>query len=710
MTGIMYKPSLGLFFFGGYPMIDMRSRIIIERLIERPAVEQNILLERVALTKRQFDYSIEKINDRLSDFKKPLIENDGVFVRLPGESREFLIDTFLDTSFIESYVMGGEERKKYIFLMMFYYVDEFLSMQHFLEVLEVGKTTFSNDMKNLEAELAGEGLKIHYSRKEGYSLQGDEFTIRYFLIKNVLQDFADSSGRYIYDFFCAHEKVSNFELVRNALDEALAKYDIRLVENRRQEFLYALVLLIPRLDHSFSEFYERYNFSTLFKMKEFAFASHLLKKIHHEDKYSELYICAWMLGISIGNAEEKTSDRSIILELVERITSRFELLAGIRFKNRWQVIQQLYSHFRPSYYRLFFKLPIINPLYKKVKDEYDELFHIVEETLKPTEALFESVIPEEEIAFLTVHFAALLNEFEEYQIRQKIAVIVCPNGIGSSSIVYTELKSTFPEFVFIGPIETKEVYQMEDSFDVIFTTVPNIRLYSLKKPVYVVNPILSTTEKYNLIREVYTEVGSLSFRLPSVEKIMSIVAKNTVIKNKNQLESELYDYLIGSDSLIAGREEHAVDLLSLITPDVIQLRAKARDWEEAIYLAALPLLKKQCIKRTYIEKIIRTIRAEGPYMLITKHVALPHARPEDGALKLAMGITTLAEPVRIGDSENNPMKYIFTLSAIDQKSHINAMAELVSLLEKKEFYQVLDHAESGEEIVAWLKKAGEEKA
>lgn len=687
-------------------MIDMRSRIIIEKLIERPNIEQSVLLKAVDLTKRQFDYSIEKINDRLKEDQKPLIENDGVFVKLSAESREFLIATFLDTAFIDAYVMGAEERKKYIFLMLFYYVDEFLSMQHFLEVLQVGKTTFSNDMKKLEAELATENITINYSRKNGYSLEGDEFTLRYYLMKNVLQDFSDAFARYIYDYFFIHEHIANVEHVKTAVEQAMKKFDLKLVENRRQEFIYTLILLTPRLEHSFSEFYEKYNFSTLFQMKEYEFAQYLMREIHHEDKYSELYICAWLLGISIGNAEEQTSDRSIILELVERITSRFELLAGIRFKNRWQVIQQVYSHFRPTYYRLFFKLPIINSLYTKVKEEYEELFHIVEETLKPIEALFESVIPEEEIAFLTIHFAALINENEEYHIRQKIAVIVCPNGIGSSSIVYTELKSTFPEFVFLGPIETNEIFTMEDSFDVVFTTVPNIRLYSLRKPVYVVNPILSTTEKYNLIREVYTEVGSLAFRLPSVEKIMHIVSKNAAIKNKNQLESELYDYLIGSDNLIAQNQNASVNLIDLIDTDMIQLQVKAKNWEEAIYLAAMPLLKKKCIKREYIEKIIQTIRVEGPYMLITKHVALPHARPEDGALKLAMGITTLQRPITIGDSENNPVKYIFTLSAIDQKSHINAMAELVSLLEKEQFYQILDTAKNSREILDWIKASG----
>ena len=38
----------------------------------------------------------------------------------------------------------------------------------------------------------------------------------------------------------------------------------------------------------------------------------------------------------------------------------------------------------------------------------------------------------------------------------------------------------------------------------------------------------------------------------------------------------------------------------------------------------------------------------GPYIVITEHVALPHARPESGALEPAVGITVLKDSVEFG--------------------------------------------------------------
>lgn len=34
-------------------------------------------------------------------------------------------------------------------------------------------------------------------------------------------------------------------------------------------------------------------------------------------------------------------------------------------------------------------------------------------------------------------------------------------------------------------------------------------------------------------------------------------------------------------------------------------------------------------------------------MVISDHVALPHARPEDGAKEVGLGITVLKEPIKI---------------------------------------------------------------
>lgn len=143
----------------------------------------------------------------------------------------------------------------------------------------------------------------------------------------------------------------------------------------------------------------------------------------------------------------------------------------------------------------------------------------------------------------------------------------------------------------------------------------------------------------------------------------------------------------------------------MIKEEFIQLEIEATDWEDAIRKSAQPLLGGGKITTEYIEKIIETSQTLGPYFVITKHVALPHASTEYGALGLAMGITTLKTPVVSGNDTNDPVKYLFCMSARDSETHLESMAELVNLLSDRKFYQILDTARKPMDILNYIVEA-----
>ena len=154
------------------------------------------------------------------------------------------------------------------------------------------------------------------------------------------------------------------------------------------------------------------------------------------------------------------------------------------------------------------------------------------------------------------------------------------------------------------------------------------------------------------------------------------------------------------DNFLEDKKESGLDLLDLLQEDFIQLNVETNSWEEALYVAATPMLKKGVITRKYIDEIIRLTRQEGPYMVITTNVALPHARPEEGAKKLGLGITVLNKEVDI--LNQSTMKYIFTLSAVDNHQHLTAISELVTLIDKPEFFKMLDESKNSGEVIEWI--------
>ena len=162
---------------------------------------------------------------------------------------------------------------------------------------------------------------------------------------------------------------------------------------------------------------------------------------------------------------------------------------------------------------------------------------------------------------------------------------------------------------------------------------------------------MTNEERNQLIQEVYHQ-PSEAISLIGVEELMAVIKKHATIEDDKSLKKELQLLLTRREvnpaySATLGEERKPVALIDMLNPQYILTNIKVRSWEEAFYLAATPLIKDQVISRGYIDTIIQNVRKEGPFFIIMDQVALPHARPEEGALKLGLGITVLQEPVII---------------------------------------------------------------
>ena len=140
-------------------------------------------------------------------------------------------------------------------------------------------------------------------------------------------------------------------------------------------------------------------------------------------------------------------------------------------------------------------------------------------------------------------------------------------------------------------------------------------------------------------------------------------------------------------------------LSDLLDESLVQLNVEASDWEDAIRKATAPLVANGKVTEGYVDDIIKGVHELGPYIVITEHVALPHARPESGALESAVGIVTLKNPVEFGSEDNDPVKYLFPLSAKDNDSHLSALQSLVELLSDSDFFAKLDACKDAKEVV-----------
>ncbi|MDT2828723.1 PTS sugar transporter subunit IIA [Enterococcus viikkiensis] len=145
-------------------------------------------------------------------------------------------------------------------------------------------------------------------------------------------------------------------------------------------------------------------------------------------------------------------------------------------------------------------------------------------------------------------------------------------------------------------------------------------------------------------------------------------------------------------------------LSKVIKEDYIQLDVEANDFPDAISQALEPLVEDDAATQEYVDAVIKIYQETGPYIVITKNVALPHAPVSEGAKKVAIGFTRLKNAIVSGYECNDPVKYLFPLSAKDSQSHIELLSELADLLGDPVFIEFLENVSSKEEFINYLKK------
>lgn len=688
--------------------MDNELLVLMRLLLKKSFLTTKEIEKETNATRRQITYRLGKINRLLEEYHvSPVTIAQRGETIMEAETKKVIKRLLLESKQDKYYVMNKKERMIYLYLMLFLNLPD-VSQSDLVDALKVSRSTALLDFKELQQELAALHIKVENNRTRGYFLVGSELDIRRYMMEIVICFLSEEQNSKVFDLFIDDHNLDLYDYSRLVITELADKYAIRFVENRLTEFIYIFNLLKFRMitltqeDEEISRLQEVISLSG---MKEYQFTRELLSHYKNTDAITlidQYYISSWVLGISVGNVEEDTSDCLVIAEIVEKMMYRFEALSGIHYIDSEDIFRKLYSHFRPAYYRLLFKIPIVNPLRERVKEEFPELFQLVKETMKPFNALFGEYIPDDEIAYLTIHFTVIYSKNRAKEaIPRKTALIICLNGIGSSAILYSELNDLFPEMRFLPPMESSKAIDVQMKVDIIFTTSDLIGVELPDVPVIKVSPVMNFLERYQVAREVYMLMGNAISKQPDIDAILDIVKHHAVISNENRLQQELLRYFSALD-VKQETPAQGISLLNMMDESIIQLQISASDWHDAIRKAGQPLIDHLYVKESYIDEIIRIMESEGPYVVITKHIALPHTKPNAGAMRCGMGLTVLKEPVPFGSKEHDPIKYIFTLSAIDNESHIMAMSQLLEMFDDQSFFNLLSSTEDTREVLSYL--------
>lgn len=602
----------------------------------------------------------------------------------------------------EEVIYSEEERRALIYLLSYSQFEE-LSLFHFQDFLEISKGTAIADIKKLRSVLTSFDLRLEYTRKTGFLIEGEEESARRLAKNCVAQLLQTNSGKFGLLHWINQQDLATYARWRDTIQKQTKKVGLEIVPSRIDEVALFLAFSADRIanrplpaleDSELIRSLTAYQAGTLIYQHFF----------DNENARETAYLTVILMTVVQGEIQDIQLDQ--LLSCSAEIIHRMENLSAIEFSNFRELLMNLFYHLVPAYFRIKNGFYLPNVLIDNIQMEYAEIYRFTKEALLPLEQLTGKKIPEEEVGFFSILFGGEVARQKEEAVQEEVrALIVCPNGISSSLILQTELKKIFPTIHFEEANSVDQLQSIpEESYDVIFSTIQ----VDTTKRVYLVKPLMSQLEKNQLINRVQQELLIPGFSLPSAEEIVDALLPYISIK-KGVSKEKLYKTLNKKmNRLIEKKEDCRPMLTELITPEMIQLNDQPLEWEEAIRLTAQPLVTQGKIEDQYIDAMINKVKQYGPFIHIGKGIALPHARPEDGVNELGMSLLKVQEPVLLMDDEKHAIRLFVCLAAVDNEAHLRALSSLTKLLSNKENLEKLLNAATKEEILSILTKGENE--
>jgi mannitol operon transcriptional antiterminator len=218
------------------------------------------------------------------------------------------------------------------------------------------------------------------------------------------------------------------------------------------------------------------------------------------------YLAIILKGSKIQAADAVPYDSVMLGQMVKNLIQYVSSQLNVDLTKDFSLFQGLLAHMEPSLFRIKQQMGLFNPLKEEIKRKYPVLFMAVKNSV---EKEFKDIadFPEDEIAFLVLHFGSSLVMREE--VISIKAVVVCPTGIGTSKMLASRVKKEIIEIDLVEIKSIKQIQQQEslNQYDVILSTV---RLPFIDMEYILVNPLLSEENIVTIRRFLRTNIENFT--------------------------------------------------------------------------------------------------------------------------------------------------------------------------------------------------------
>lgn len=484
-----------------------------------------------------------------------------------------------------------------------------VTVQELAEQYFVNRATIKKDLDRIETWLEELGLDLVVKQRIGLTVESDERSKRKALAKlSDLIHNRELMNEFIKKQFLYHE----IEFVMTELKALQKRYATFFTDDTLENLLLHTLIMVRRMKLKQPISISKDDLNIVRETKEYGWALDFLIRLEfvftvHFTEEEIAYLAIHILGGKFRYQDEWERDKlnvsnPVLSQVVSHLIGRMSKLNEIDFGEDPFLLEGLQMHLYTTLNRLQYNLSVSNPMLHEIKRMYPYMFDMLIHELDDINQSLSLQIPEEEAAYLTLHFQAAMERLSDKKVSKNV-IIVCHMGIGMSQLLRTKIERKFRHVHVLDCIAKSDLEEYLIKNKNVELIISTIDLPQLNIPHFVVSPLLERSE-----------------------------------------ESKLEEFMKKLDEIPSNGNKDFV-LLDYTTPFLVFLQQEVEHRYELIERLARSLYEKGYVEKEYIENAIARDRMSAT--TIGAGVAIPHGSPKL-IKESVIAVATLREPVDWG--------------------------------------------------------------
>lgn len=561
---------------------------------------------------------IESVLQSYPDAKLVRKQGIGVYLSISGEERAQLFQTLFSSD--------GKTAEERVIQIAYQLLsrNKPITIKQLAATYYTNNTTIKQDLEKIADWINQFDLTLTSKQRVGSSITGSELHKRNALahLSELVSPVSERNG--VLDLFPAYEITTVQQLLQNLQ----IQNGMEFTSDGQESLLIHALIMIRRTRQGSPITLYRDRDETIgtfaYKLTE-QFLAQVEQQFQVSFPVSEKVYYTWHL---LSSVKQTKHDRlypeadTNIQDLVQQLIGKLQQVTLTPFGQDPALTDGLLIHLHAVVHRLSHGFIIRNPLLSDIKKMYPYMFSMTVLALEEMAPDYDLDIPEDEAAYLVLHFQASMERLEKQSEMKKRVLIVCHMGVGMSRLLQAKIEQQYDGIHVLDCTGQMEVtsFLSQNQVDFIISTVV---LKSIRVPYVVVSPLLEAKDKARL----------------------------------NQFFRSL-------ESNADTRKIDASSLLPLLDKQCIFLHVQLEHRYEVVEMLADALKNEEKVSKKFAHNALLRERASAT--AIGGGIAIPHARP-DTVKQSAIAVAIMEKPLEWG---NEMVSVVFLLAIAENEQAV----------------------------------------